>query len=597
MDTSQSSDAPPQGLIDDHALIGDGITSALVRFDGTIDWLCWPRFDSPACLASLLGTADNGHWSIRPVAPVVQRRRRYVADTLVLETEWETASGTVRITDFMPVGDGPSSIIRSVLGVRGTVRMSLALCLRFDHGRLKPWVESLPDGGMSATVGPHRVVLHCPIPFEPDATTTSTEWDTEAGQTTCFVLSCSADSAPAVDVTPCLSRTIDYWRSRLACFDKPTDWPEAVRRSLLTLLALVHRPTGGIVAAPTTSLPERAGGTSNWDYRYCWLRDATFTMGALLNAGLHQEATAWRSWLLRALGGDPAKLRIAYRVDGACDLDEREIDWLPGYRGSRPVRSGNAAWRQHQLDVFGEVIDCLSLAVRGGLPASEQASHVKHALLEQLEAVWQRPGQGLWESRGEPKHYVYSKVMAWVGIDRCLRRSHCSPLSVESESRLRELGDRMRAEICDRGYHSGRGTFVQHYDGDELDASLLLLPALGFLPATDDRMARTIAAIQRELVVDGLVMRTATPEGSQPEGAFLACTCWLADCLAMQGRHAEARATFERVLATRNDLGLLSEEFDLERRCLAGNFPQALTHLALVNTALSLCGPVLQRAA
>jgi GH15 family glucan-1,4-alpha-glucosidase len=312
---------------------------------------------------------------------------------------------------------------------------------------------------------------------------------------------------------------------------------------------------------------------------------------------LHDEATAWRDWLLGALGGDPEKLRIAYRVDGACDLDESDIEWLSGYGGARPVRSGNAAWRQHQLDVFGEVIDSLSIAVRGGIPASKHAAHVEGRLVEHLEAVWQLPGQGLWESRGEPRHYVYSKVMAWVGIDRYLRRAEAGRPTADTALRLRELRARMHAQICDEGYDTTLGTFVQRYGSRELDASLLLLPALGFLPATDPRMARTIAAIERELVVDGLVMRTATPDGTRPEGAFLACTCWLADCLGMQGRHAEARAALERVLSVRNDLGLLSEEYDLEHRCLSGNFPQALTHLALINTALSLCGPVLQRAA
>ncbi|MEO8937726.1 MAG: glycoside hydrolase family 15 protein [Burkholderiaceae bacterium] len=583
--------------IEDYALLGDGRSAALVGADGSVDWLCWPRFDSPACFAALLGTDDHGHWSIKPHGPVLARSRRYIEDTLVLETEYRVRNGRVRVCDFMPVGDGPSSLVRIVTGLQGTVSMALALALRFDHGRVMPWVEAHPDG-MTATLGPDRVLFRSPLPLIPDANRTSIAFDIDEGDSVSFVLSHRLSSEPPperIDIARAHRRTTRYWRTWIARFGRPTDWPAATRRSLLTLRALVYKPTGGMVAAPTTSLPEKPGGISNWDYRYCWLRDATFLMGALLNAGLQAEATAWRDWLLRAVGAQPEELRIAYRIDGATDLDERVLEWLPGYEHAAPVRVGNAAWKQHQLDVFGEVIDAMSVARRGGIPDCAQGLHVEEMLVRHLASIWETPDQGIWEDRGDAKHYVYSKVMAWVGVDRYLKGAASKRIGSKQRRTLERLRTRIHAEICARGYHSGRGTFVQHYDSDDLDASLLLLPALGFLPADDPRIERTIDAIEIELSIGGFVMRTATSDGTQPEGAFLPCTCWLADCRAMQGRHEEARIALERVLSVSNDLGLLSEEYDVDGGRLVGNFPQALTHLAVLNTTLGLCGPVLQR--
>ncbi len=582
--------------IEDYALIGDGRTAALVQRSGSIDWLCLPRFDSAACLAALVGTGEHGCWSLAPVDHRATSRRRYVDDTMILETEHATSDGRVRVVDFMPLYDGPPAVVRRVTGLVGAVRMRHGLALRFGHGRVRPWI-ALDDGGYTATVGSDRITVRMPIEVTLPQARDGIDFDVAAGQTLTFVLvhgdACLPPPAP-LDVDRLFDDTAGRWRGWVGRCTKPSGWPDATRRSLLTLRALVYRPTGGIVAAPTTSLPEVFGGKDNWDYRYCWLRDATFTLGALLNAGFRDEAIAWRAWLLRAVGGEPARLRIAYRVDGRGDLTERELDWLPGYDGAKPVRSGNGAWDQQQVDVFGELIDVLALADRAGLDPDPRAGHVVAELVRHLESMWESPGQGLWESRGEPRQYVYSKVMAWVGIDRAVKGAGGAALDDPTRERIGALRDRMHAAICENGYHRDRGVFVQHYDSDALDASLLLLPLVGFLPADDPRMARTIDAIERELMVDGLVMREPSGIGKS-EGAFLPCTCWFADCRAMQGRRDEAREALERVLSVCNDVGLLSEEYDTRRRRLTGNFPQALTHLAVVNTTLGLSGPVLQR--
>ena len=582
--------------LEDYALIGDGQTCALVHRSGAIDWLCWPRFDSPSCLAALLGGDEQGRWTLRPKGRY-KITRRYQRDTMILETDHESSSGSVKIIDFMPVRDGCSAVIRLVVGVEGVVTMRHHLALRFDHGRVKPWVEPV-DAGFSASMGPDRIVLRSSVVTANDTSASRADFVVERGERHAFVLShhgAGVAYPTPLDPEHLLSETGDYWQRLIVRFDRPTDWPDTVRRSLLTLHALIDRKSGGLVAAPTTSLPEIPGGTSNWDYRYCWLRDASFTVGALLNAGLEPEAVAWRDWLLRVLGAEPAKLRIAYRVDGATDLDERVLDWLPGYGDAQPVRVGNAAWNQHQVDVFGELLDAMNLLKKAGIPSSVHAGHVEAALLEHLETVWDTPGQGLWESRGEPKHYVYSRVMAWVGIDCYLNGEQAIPIKPAARRRLEALRAKIHADVCANGYHSKRRIFVQHYGGAQIDASLLLLPLVGFLPATDPRIERTIDAIERELMVDGFVMRKPTKPGKTPEGAFLACTCWFADCRSMQGRGDEARVAFERVLSVANDLGLLSEEYDTAGRHLSGNFPQALTHLSIVNTALGLCGPVLQR--
>jgi GH15 family glucan-1,4-alpha-glucosidase len=460
-----------------------------------------------------------------------------------------------------------------------------------------PWLEPRADGFV-ARIGPDLVVLYAPVPVSADPRSTSTQFPVSMGQQLAFVLSYGASNAPAperLDPQAALADTAGYWQRWIEHFERPTHWPDAVRRSLLTLRALTHQPTGALLAAPTSSLPERPGGADNWDYRYCWLRDSTFTITALLNAGYREEAAAWRDWILRAVGAEPSKMQIMYRVDGGRDVRERAIDWLPGYRGATPVRVGNAAAYQHQVDVYGEVIDALELATRAGIPQTEHGRHVERAVVEHLEKVWNTAGQGLWESRDEPRHYTYSRVMSWVGVDRFLRSAarhgHGEPRLLQ---RLRALRTQIHAEVCREGYDARLGRFVPHYGSQSLDASLLLLPLVGFLSVEDARMAGTITSIERELMQDGLVMRQA-PHERPGQGAFLACTCWLADCQRMQGRTVQARETLERVLALRNEVGLLAEEYSTSANRLCGNFPQAFSHLALINAALAFSGPMLQR--
>ncbi len=582
--------------IEDYALLGDGQTAALLSRDGSIDWLCWPRFDDPACFAALLGTPEHGHWVIAPMAPATRRSRRYRDDTLVMETDFETAGGAVRIIDFMPIRKGASALVRIVAGLRGTVRMRCRLRLRFDYGALPPWSQG-KGREMVAKVGPDLAVLRAQVDLTVGSDATSAEFEVTEGQRLAFVLSYGAAHLPApepFDAEAALVETNDYWREWIGRFDNgKTAWPIQTRRSLITLKAMIYAPTGGLVAAPTTSLPEAPGGTMNWDYRYCWLRDASFTLCALLNAGFHAEAAGWRDWLLRAVAGSPEQLRIMYKVDGSRHLAESEIEALPGYRYSRPVRVGNAASTQHQVDVFGELLDALDLARRGGVASSDHETIVRRKIVDHIAKIWNTEGSGVWESRSQPRHYTYSKVMAWVGIDRFIRdHDETGSMDLEKLARLRQT---IHDEICTEGWNAGLGTFTQHYGGQSVDASLLLLPLVGFLPADDPRMAATITTIQRELSEGGLIRRTKAKAEGPNEGAFLACSCWMADCLNMQGRADEARAQFERVLAVANDLGLLAEEFNVPGKHLAGNFPQALTHLAVVNTALGLSGPTLQR--
>ena len=585
--------------IEDYALLGDGETAALLNRNGSIDWLCWPRFDDDACFAALLGNSENGHWTIAPAEPVTQRRRHYQTDTLVMETELETEAGAVRVIDFMPMRKGASSLVRIVVGVRGSVRMHCQIRLRFDYGALPPWSEC-HGADMVAKVGPDLVVLRAPVTLSVQAHVTSADFDVSAGDRHAFVLSYGAShEAPpaAVDAEAALAATQAFWRGWIGRFDDAkTDWPGTVRRSLITLKALIHAPTGGLIAAPTTSLPEAPGGKMNWDYRYCWLRDASFTLCALLNAGFHVEATEWRNWLLRAIAGSPERLRIMYRVDGSRHLSEWTVEALPGYRHARPVRIGNAASTQRQIDVFGEVLDALDLARRGGVAATDQEMAVERGIVGHLEKVWNTEGSGVWEARSELRQYTYSKVMAWVGLDRVIRHRGEDVSGDDAMfDRLRVLRQTIHDEVCQEGWNEGLGTFTQHYGGQAIDASLLLLPLVGFLPADDPRMAATIETIQRELSEGGLIRRTKAKAEPPNEGAFLACSCWMADCLNMQGRKDEARDQFERVLAVANDLGLLAEEYNVPGKHLAGNFPQALTHLAIINTALGLCGPTLQR--
>jgi len=584
--------------IEDYALIGDGNTAALVCRDGSIDWLCWPRFDDDACFAALLGTQDDGCWTLSPAGDVGRRTRRYQEDTLVVETDFELKDGAVRVIDFMPVGDGPSSIVRIVTGLRGVVAMHSSLRLRFNYGELAPLIERI-DGGMQARVGPDLIVLRTSVAIDVVEATMRASFSVKANESVTFAMSYArAHEAPPGprDMHTALRDTQRFWRDWISKFDDArSKWPQAVRRSLLTLKALIYRRTGAIVAAPTTSLPEAPGGELNWDYRYAWLRDTSFAMVALLNAGYHDEAAAWRSWLLRAIGTAPERSRIMYRVDGGRHLREWTVDWLEGHRYATPVRVGNEAAHQHQLDVLGEVIDCLDVARRGGLEPADHEDLIETRIVEHLEQVWRLPGAGIWESRGEPRHYTYSRVMVWVALDRFVKHRMTERGLSPLVERLASLRERIRDEVLREGWNEGLGSFTQYYGSEELDASLLLMPLVGFLTADHPHMASTIERIRTDLSEEGLIRRHQKDPCGPDEGTFLACSCWMADCLNLQGRIEEARQQFERVLATANDLGLLSEQYNAQRGELAGNFPQALSHLAVINTALGLSGPTLQR--
>ena len=590
--------------IEDYALIGDCESAALVGRDGSIDWLCWPRFDSPACFAALLGDARHGRWKIGCQSKTT--RRRYRPDTLVLETEFETDTGVVTLIDFMPVSDERSDLVRMVVGARGRVAMEMELILRFDYGASVPWVTRFRDGkGIRAISGPDKAVLCAPVALENRDMKTRAQFEVAAGETFSFVLTHGPShlEVPApVDAHAALAATESFWRQWARRCRLSGPWEGQVRRSLITLKALTYAPTGGMVAAPTTSLPERLGGVRNWDYRYCWLRDATLTLLAFLDAGFHEEARSWREWLVRAVAGSPDQMQIMYGIAGERRLAEWEIGWLPGYERSAPVRVGNAAASQLQLDVYGELIDALYQACKAGLARDDVAWGLQLALLEHLERAWVDPDAGIWEVRGPPRHFTYSKVMAWVAFDRAVKMVEGLGLPGPVE-RWRELRDRIHRDVCERGYSERRGAFVQSYGFEELDAALLLIPVTGFLPASDPRVLGTVDAIQRGLTVDGLVQRYLTHEGldglPHGEGVFLACSFWLADNLCLQGRREEARELFERLVGLANDVGLLAEEYDPVARRFLGNFPQAFSHVALVNTALNLGGeekPVEQRA-
>lgn len=583
--------------IERYALIGDCHTAALVGSDGSIDWLCFPRFDSGACFSALLGGPEHGRWLLAPAAATASRvRRRYREGTLILETEFDTQEGSIRIIDFMPLSDARWDVVRIVEGLSGRVALNMELVVRFDYGSIVPWVRR-SEGILLITAGPDTLELAASVAVEGENMKTVAEFCVNAGDRESFVLTYRPShlaTRPVVDAELALTETETAWH----------DWSdrctyrgrrrEAVVRSLITLKALTYKPTGGLVAAPTTSLPEQLGGVRNWDYRYCWLRDATFTLNVLLLAGFEDEATAWREWLLRAVAGSPDDLQILYGVTGVRRLDEYEISWLPGYAGAAPVRIGNAASRQFQLDVYGEVMDTLHLARVAGLPAEPEAWKVQVALLKFLESHWDHPDEGLWEIRGPRRHFTHSKVMAWVAFDRAIKDAEQDSLEGPIEH-WRELRDTIHAQICEKGFDIKRNTFVQSYDSPYLDASLLLIPQVGFLPADDPRVLGTINAIERNLVVDGVVLRysTATNIDALPagEGAFLPCSFWLADCYVLAGRRQDGEALFERLLALCNDVGLLSEEYDPRAKRMLGNFPQALTHMALVNTACLLSKP------
>jgi GH15 family glucan-1,4-alpha-glucosidase len=583
--------------IEDYAIIGDCETAALVARDGSIDWLCWPRFDSPACFAALLGTPENGRWRLGPRDPEPRVTRAYASNSLVLETRFATPGGVARVVDFMPLRDSASDVIRIVVGEEGTVDFESELVVRFDYGSTMPWVNSLEDGTTTAIAGPDLLALRSPIKHHGEHFHTVARFAVRAGDRVPFVLTHVDSTAAlprALDAEAALTRTVEHWR-KFAERCPPVDrWSDAVRRSLITLKALTYEPTGGIVAAATTSLPEAIGGPRNWDYRFCWLRDATFTLLAFMNLGYYDEAKAWRDWLMRAIAGSPSQLQIMYGLGGERRLPEWVVPWLPGYEGSTPVRIGNAAANQLQLDVFGEVADALYHAVRGGLPPHTRTREIAGAFLEHLEKIWQTPDEGIWEVRGERQHFTHSKVMTWVAFDRAARFADELSRGSHLAQHWRGIADRVHAEVCERAFDAARGTFVQAYGSNALDASLLLMPLVGFLPADDPRVVGTVRAIERELTWEGLVRRyipAHVDDGVEGgEGVFLACSFWLAQVYGMQGRRAEGRELFERVLALGNDVGLFAEEYDPLARRQLGNFPQAFSHLGLINAAVALAG-------
>jgi GH15 family glucan-1,4-alpha-glucosidase len=585
--------------IEDYALIGDCETAALVSKDGSIDWLCWPRFDSGACFAALLGDANNGHWRIAPAAAAgadanIRRRRRYRQDTLILETEFTSADGgTVVLIDFMPLRGGKASshLVRLVIGKRGTVAMRTELAVRFGYGGWVPWVTRNETGDLLAVAGPDMLHLSTSVELRGEGLTTGGNFAISAGQRVSFVLTYAPSHLPLpepLNPDDALRSTEEFWQSWASTCRSPGQHGEIVTRSLITLKALTYAPTGGIVAAPTTSLPEQLGGQRNWDYRFCWLRDATLTLLALMNVGYYDEARAWRDWLLRAAAGSPDQIQIMYGVAGERWLAEREVPWLGGYENSKPVRIGNAAADQLQLDVFGEVADALHQARIGGLQPLAAAWEFQRAMLAHLETVWRAPDEGIWEVRGGRRHFTYSKVMTWVAFDRGIKAVEMFGLNGPVD-RWRRIRAEIHEEVCRRAFNTDLGSFAQAYDSDLLDASTLLIPQVGFLPPEDPRVQGTVEAIERKLMRNGLVLRydtAATEDGLSPgEGAFLPCSFWLADAYVQIGRAVDAQRLFEQLVNLCNDVGLLAEEYDTGAGRFVGNFPQAFSHIALVNTA------------
>ncbi|MEU8816235.1 glycoside hydrolase family 15 protein [Actinoplanes sp. NPDC048796] len=582
--------------IEDYALVGDLHTAALIGRDGSVDWLCLPRFDSPACFAALLGDQDNGRWRIAPRGGGAATRRRYAGDTLILETEWDTDGGTVRLVDFMPPRGEAADMVRIVEGVSGTVHMRSELTLRFDYGHVVPWVRH-HERGITAIAGPDAVWLRTGVPLHGRDRGTVGEFTVAAGERVTFVLTHQQSHLPqprTAQPEQALSDTRRFWDDWIGRQSYEGPWADAVRRSLILLKALTYAPTGGIVAAATTSLPEQLGGPRNWDYRYCWLRDASFTLQALLGTGYVAEARAWREWLLRAVAGDPADLQIMYGLDGTRRLPESTLDWLPGYQKAGPVRVGNAAANQFQLDVWGEVLDGLHLSRTAGIAPTGDGWDVQRALLDFLEEHWREPDNGLWEVRGPRRHFVHSKVMAWAGFDRAVTAVEKHGLDGPAD-RWRRTRDAIHADVCAHGFDAGRTTFTQYYGSDGLDAALLLLPRVGFLPYEDPRIVGTIAAVREQLCHDGFLLRYRPERDGVDglpgaEGAFLACTFWLVEALQGIGRGDEARELFERLLALRNDVGLLAEEYDPAAGRQLGNTPQAFSLVGLVNAARRLGG-------
>ena len=580
--------------IESYGLIGDCETAALVGLDGSIDWLCWPRFDSDACFAALLGNSSHGRWQITTLSDAVEVTRRYRRDTLILETTFKTKTGKATLVDFMLPRGRTSDLIRLIRGDEGQVDMCMELALRFGYGATIPWVSRLDDGTLRAVAGPDMAVLRCAVALEGENFKTEATFTVAKGESVPFVLSYGPSHLPVpqpVDAEEALASCEKFWHDWTATTKADGPHAEAIKRSLITLKALTYVPSGGIVAAPTTSLPERAGGPRNWDYRFCWIRDSTLTLLALMNAGVYDEASAWRDWLLRAVAGDPADMQIMYGIMGERRLTEWEVEWLPGYLDSKPVRVGNAAHGQFQLDVYGELMDTLEQARKGALATKESGWGLQVELMKHVDRTWSEPDYGIWETRGPPRHFTYSKVMAWVAYDRAVKAvtRHGLPGPVDE---WRATRNRIRAEIFQHGFDAERNTFRSAYGETTLDASLLMLGQVGFIKPTDPRFIGTIEAIERSLLVDGFVKRYDTVEGNdglEPgEGAFLACSFWLADAYAAVGRRADAEAMFERLLSIRNDLGLLAEEYDTDKGRLIGNFPQAFSHVGLINTAFNL---------
>jgi GH15 family glucan-1,4-alpha-glucosidase len=580
--------------IEDYALIGDCETAALAGKDGSIDWLCWPRFDSPACFAALLGAPENGRWQMAPAENIQKVQRQYRKSTLILETQFETGDGAATVIDFMPLRNNQSDIVRIVRGVRGKVSMKMLLSLRFDYGRSIPWVTRDEDGSLRAIAGPNMAVLRTPAEFRGENMHTVADFTVGAGESVPFVLSYTrSHGAPpeVVEAEEALQQTEAFWREWAGRCRYQGKYADAVERSLITLKALTHKRTGGVLAAATTSLPEKIKGTRNWDYRFCWLRDASFTLSALMKAGHFDEAAAWQNWLLRAVAGSPDQVQVLYGLAAERDLPERELPWLPGYEQSGPVRVGNAASEQLQLDVYGEIAAVFHSALRSKLPGTDPEVELQWALLEHLEKIWHDPDEGIWEVRGPRRHFVHSKVMSWVAFDRAIKS--CEVFGIEGPvDRWRKVRQEIHDEVCEKGFDTKKNTFVQDYESANLDAALLMISKSGFLPPTDPRVAGTIAAIEKNLLRDGFVLRydsERTEDGLPPgEGAFLPCSFWLADAYFLSGREKEACELFERLLTLQNDVGLLAEEYDPRERRQLGNFPQAFSHVALVNTAFAL---------
>jgi len=579
--------------IEDYALLGDCETVALVNRNGSIDWLCWPSFSSEACFCALLGTEENGYWRISPAGGACTSTRKYRDHTLILETTFESDEGAVKLIDFMPIREHHSDVVRIVEGLRGKVSLRMELALRFDYGRTVPWVTALTDG-VRAVAGPNLVMLHASVPVHGEELKTVADFTVEASERVWFTLTYGTSYAPEpapIDAGQAEKDTENFWLTWTGQLKYEGRYRDIVERSLITLKAMTYRPTGGLVAAITTSLPERIGGVRNWDYRYCWLRDTTFSLLALANAGYYDEASAWQDWLLRALAGSPDQVQIMYGLKGERQLIEWEADWLPGYENSRPVRVGNAASKQVQLDIYGEMLDCFYHAQQSLAAHGEEEFRVLALLLEHLEKIWREPDDGIWETRGGPQQFTYSKMMAWVAFDRAVKLAE--ELNYEAPVvRWKSVRDKIHQEICNSAYNNEKQSFVQSYGSDQLDAALLLMPLAGFLPGDDPRIRGTVEGIERELTIDGLVRRydTAKVNDGLPagEGVFLACSFWMVSSLKAIGRVEDARKLFERLLPLANDLGLLSEEYAPDAKRLLGNFPQAFSHIALVNAAFHL---------